>query len=187
MDATARISLSLALGLVLVCGGYATSAEAQVEVTTEDYARAERVLGWNLTPLVAGDVVSPVWMRGGERFWYRNKTGSGHEFIVVDPSAGTRTLLFDHARLAAAMSVANDTSYVGRKLPFDDFELLDDAESRIGIRLGAKRFECDIRSYACQVGDTLPSPVPFVTSPDGQLQAFVNEHDVWVRSENGTK
>jgi dipeptidyl-peptidase-4 len=185
MDATARSTLSLALGLVLVWGGYAGSAEAQVQVTTEDYARAERVLGWHLTPLVAGDEVSPVWMRGGEHFWYRNKTGSGHEFVVVDPSAGTRTLLFDHDRLAAAMSVANDTSYVGRKLPFDDFELLDDAESRIGIRLGAKRFECDVRSYACQVGDTLPSPVPFVTSPDGRLQAFVNEHDVWVRPTEG--
>src|SRR5690349_13246991 len=82
------------------------------------YTRAERLLTWNTTSLITGDEVTPTWLLDGNRFWYRNKTSSGAEFVVVDPVANTRALLFDNNRLAAALSVANDTSYDPTKLPF---------------------------------------------------------------------
>jgi hypothetical protein len=121
------------------------------------YTRAERLLAWNIDPLFSGDAVTPHWMRGGNRFWYRNKVAEGAEFVLVDPVANTRAPLFDRHRLAAALSLAADTSYVGTKLPFNDFEFTDEEESLIAFRAQEKRFECDIRAYACTVGDTLPS------------------------------
>ena len=51
----------------------AASASAQ----TPDYRRAEQFLGWNTNLMVAGDVVAPVWLDDGNRFWYRNKIKAG--------------------------------------------------------------------------------------------------------------
>jgi len=178
-------TLALAPFLTVLPSSTGALAAQEVRVGADVYNRAERLLDWNLNPLVAGDAVRPVWMRGGDRFWYRNKTPDGHEFILVDPARGTRAPLFDRHRMAAAMSVANDTSYTGSKLPFDTFEFTDEGETSIGFQAGKKRFECDIRGYRCTVGDTLPSKVPFVKSPDGLWEAFIHEYDLWIRPAGG--
>ena len=149
-----------------------------------DYHKAEQFLNWNTSRLVSGDEVGPNWLDDNTRFWYRNKTANGHEFILVNPGAPSRQPLFDHYRLAAAMSMANDTAYQGHKLPFDEFEFIRN-EQAIEFRLEKKRFECDIRAYNCIVGDTLPSEEPFVESPDGQWEAFVHEYNLWVRPTGG--
>ena len=74
-------------------------------LTASDYERAERFLAPNLTTLVVGGSVSPVWLPG-ERFWYRSTTRSGAEFVLVDAVKRQRTPAFDHVRLAAALSAA---------------------------------------------------------------------------------
>ena len=71
----------------------AASASAQ----TPDYRRAEQFLGWNTNLMVAGDVVAPVWLDDGNRFWYRNKIKAGTEFTLIDPIANTKRPVFDHA------------------------------------------------------------------------------------------
>jgi dipeptidyl aminopeptidase/acylaminoacyl peptidase len=165
-----------------------TAALASAPAATQevDYARAERFLTWHTTGLIAGDQVNPNWYETGDRdrFWYRNKTGSGYEFVFVDPSNGTRRPLFDHYRLAASMSLANDTSYVPDKLPFSSFEFIE-GESTIAFTAGQRRFECDIEQYHCTVGDTLPTRVPFVESPDGSWEAFVHDFNLFVRPSGG--
>jgi dipeptidyl aminopeptidase/acylaminoacyl peptidase len=148
------------------------------------YNNAERLLSWNVDPLISGDQVVPTWMRGGNRFWYRNKTANGAEFVVVDPVRGTRSSLFDADRLAAALSMAADTSFDGHKLPFRSFEFVDGERS---IRFDARKkgFTCDLNAYTCTVGDTLPDRAGYVTSPDGRLEAFIHEHDLYVRPAGG--
>lgn len=167
----------------VVCSGVSDLSAQQV--TARDYARAEQLLPWYASPKVSGDQVDPVWMEGGSRFWYRNKTGTGHEFVFVDPGRNVQRPLFDHHRLASAMSTANDTSYVGQKLPFDGFEFQEGSETVIEFKAGDRRFRCDIQAYSCTVGDTLPTRVPYVESPDGRWEAFVHEHDLYVREASG--
>jgi len=152
--------------------------------TAADYNRAERFLSWQAETLVSGDQVRPEWMEDGQSFWYRNRLGQGHEFIFVDPGTATRRQLFDHHRLAAAMSMADDTAYVGTKLPFDEFEFVDELES-IEFEARKQRFVCDIVQYACSVGDTLASTRPYVESPDGLWEAFVVDYDLYVRPAGG--
>ncbi|MEK7401853.1 MAG: S9 family peptidase, partial [Gemmatimonadota bacterium] len=89
------------------------------------YTRAERLLTWNTTNLITGDEVTTNWLLDGNRFWYRNKTANGADFVLVDPVSNARTLLFDNTRLAAALSMANDTSYEPSKLPFRTFRFAD--------------------------------------------------------------
>ena len=173
-----RFRLSL-VAVLLVSGG---ASAQQIDVTR--YHRAERLLAWNLNPLIGGGDVSPRWMSGGHRFWYRNQTGDGAEFVLADPEERSRTLLFDHDRLAAAMSLAADTAFDGRKLPFQTFDFAD-GEGAIRFNANGRGFTCDIRGYQCEAGDSLPSRTPFVRSPDGRQEAFVHEYDLWVRPVEG--
>lgn len=165
----------IALTICAVAG----PARAQV-----DYRRAEQMLTWNTTKLILGDVVAPHWRPDGDRFWYRVTTERGADFVLVDPVRDTRRLVFDNARLAASMSLANDTAYDPVKLPFTTFDFVD-GEETIEFKAGGKLFRCGLNAYQCTVGDTLPSDIPYVVSPDSAWEAFVHEHNVYVRPHGG--
>jgi hypothetical protein len=61
----------------------AATAQQPKGVTAADYARANKFLAPNLTGLVVGGAVTPVWLPDN-RFWYRNTTLNGAEVAVVD-------------------------------------------------------------------------------------------------------
>jgi dipeptidyl aminopeptidase/acylaminoacyl peptidase len=118
-----------------------------------------------------------------DRFWYRNHLKDGFEFILVDPVRRTRAPAFDHDRLAAALSLAADTSYVGRKLPFQEIELLSGGDEVQFYLADSVRWRCDLRSYRCAGPDTVPKPPTTETaSPDGRWVAFEREENLWLRS-----
>ena len=86
--------------------GLVLPAHAQTRaLTTDDYARAEKFLGYNTNGLVLHVAAQPTWV-GDERFWYRTTTENGTEFFLVDAATGARTAAFDQAKIAAALSTA---------------------------------------------------------------------------------
>jgi dipeptidyl-peptidase 4 len=179
----------LALALLVTAGAVRTlpaqtPASTPAAAAAPRYDRAEQLLTWNATRLVTGDEVQAQWLKDGARFWYRNKVRQGAEFVVVDPVHGARELLFENARLAAAISTAADTSIDPTKLPFRTFRFAKDGddERTIEFRFGKRRISCDIGAYKCVSADTLPSDVPFVLSPDRKWEAFVRNYDVYVRA-----
>src|SRR5712692_6614048 len=90
-------------------------------LTTADYARAERFMGYNTTPLVFRAGIRPAALPD-DRFWYRNTIPEGVEFVLVDLARRSRARAFDQAKLAAALSRAADTTYDALHLPFAQFE-----------------------------------------------------------------
>lgn len=79
--------LSAMFGVALVA--FEVNAQQAPVVTAADYARAERFLRENVLPLVSGMSVQPMWL-SGDRFGYRTNVGGKSQFILVDPSKGTR-------------------------------------------------------------------------------------------------
>jgi dipeptidyl aminopeptidase/acylaminoacyl peptidase len=157
--------------------GHALAAQT----TSTDYARADRFLSWNAGTLVTGDEVSPQWL-DGNRFWYRNRLGEGHEFVLVDPTVPSRRRAFDHDRLAAALSLAADTSYVGTKLPFRTFEFAGERAIRFHTA-DSVRWTCAVDEYVC----TGPDPIPADDrterkSFDGRWVAYSKDENLWIRS-----
>src|SRR6478672_6696667 len=75
------------------------------QLTTEDYARAERFMNYNVNPLVYHSVERPVWLADG-RVWYRDRGPEGTIYTIVDPAKGTKGPAFDHAKLANALTAA---------------------------------------------------------------------------------
>jgi len=102
--------LAAALSIVIPLAG-------QQQLTRDDYARAERFLLGNFNKLVFKMSVVPQFIGKTDRFWYKNETRDGVEFVLVDPVLNMRQPAFDHARLAAALSTASGKAYDSRKLP----------------------------------------------------------------------
>ncbi len=158
-----------------------SAAALQAQGTRLDYERAEQFLGQNSRSLLAGAAVAPVWLPASDRFWYRNNTGSGSEFVSYDPATQTRKLAFDHARLAAALSIANDTSYEPNKLPFQTFEFVDASSIKFEVD-SMRSFTCDVTRYTCtKTGKPEKKPLSEVRSPDGKRIAFVRNWNLFVR------
>src|SRR5262245_23652750 len=177
--------------------------------TAEDYARAERFMGYNTNPLVFHGAVRPNWLAESEllpaagpgkaaaddRFWYRVTVPGGAEFILVDPARGTKERAFDHDKLAAALSAAANGRYTALTLPFTDIDLTADGRS-VEFVAAKKRWSCDRQGTSCtSKGDAPPRAVfgpggasrDFVTSPDGTKAAFVRDYNLWVRDVASSK
>src|SRR5260370_34999387 len=122
-------SVCLAASLLAIA-----SVSAQQKFTAADYSRAEKLMGYNTTPLVLRSGVRPNWLPD-ERFWYRVTTAEGAEFVLVDAEKGTRAAAFDHARLAAALSSATGRAYSAGNLPFQEIEFSADGHS-ISVEAG---------------------------------------------------
>ncbi|HEU4988832.1 MAG TPA: DPP IV N-terminal domain-containing protein [Gemmatimonadaceae bacterium] len=181
---SARLARACRLAVSAAAVALAPSASS---AQTPDYHHAEQFLTWNELPLVYADYIAPHWLPDGNAFWYRVRTPRGWEFIVDDPAHLRRAPAFDNARLAAAMSLAADTSFDPTALPFTTFEFGRGGRDtgHIAFDAHARRFTCDISAYTCMVGDTLPSRVPYVRSPDGKWDAFIRGRNVYVRAAGG--
>src|SRR5256886_13930143 len=95
------------------------SSDASRTLTTADYARAEKWMGYNTNPLVFRSGVRPAW-QGDDRFWYRVTTPEGSEFIMVD-TKGNKAPALDHVKLAAALSAAAGAPHVPHWLAIAGF------------------------------------------------------------------
>ncbi len=136
-------SLSLSFSLFALC----LAANAQSRFTAADYARAEKFMSYNTTPLVYNSGVRPSWI-SGERFYYRNTTAAGTEFILVDPAKGARQPAFDHARLASALGVAAGAAITGTRLPFQEIDVTPDG-SAVTFNYTNRRYQCDTQGNKC--------------------------------------
>ncbi|HEY2804455.1 MAG TPA: DPP IV N-terminal domain-containing protein [Gemmatimonadales bacterium] len=93
------------LPLLLVLAAAPLQAQQPRALTADDYARAERFMGYNTNQLVSNGAVRPVWLPDG-RFWYRNQTANGTEFVMVDPVRRSREVSAEAADLARSDSTA---------------------------------------------------------------------------------
>ncbi len=161
----------------------------QRALTAEDYARAEKFMGYNTAPLVLRAGVRPTWLPDG-RFWYRVATENGNEFFLVDPARGTRSPAFDHAKLAAVLSSVAGAKYEAFKLPFQQIDFAADGKTA-SFNVERRRFTCDLQSYQCNAGAESRNQQQqrggrfgadaMSTSPDGKRTAFIRDYNLWVR------
>src|SRR5207247_11087845 len=91
-----RLGLSLSVSVLAATGAMAqSSGTAPRELTADDYARAEKLMIYNTTPLVLHSVARPTWLPWrpadpSERFWYLTTTEEGGGARLVDAVHGTR-------------------------------------------------------------------------------------------------
>lgn len=79
------------------------SLAQQPAFSAADYARAEKMLSYNTSPLVDRVGVQPTFLPDG-RFWYRVLTPQGKEYVLINPADGSRASDTDPARLGISIS-----------------------------------------------------------------------------------
>ena len=151
---------------------------------------------------ILNDRITPNWIASSQRFWYvRQGAGGTKMFMLVDPSAGSKSVAFDHAKVAAAVTKTSGTAAEADKLPFTRIDFSADL-AKLRLKLGEKLYEVDLKSYEAKdyTGDFPPDPRPAngpppqgrgqrqgrtMDSPDGKWRmAFKNDNLVLVSVES---
>jgi dipeptidyl-peptidase-4 len=105
-----------------------------------NYALEARFLPDAVNKLVFDVAVTPHWFTLSDRFWYSYKTSEGTKYYIVDPIKKSKTLLWDNAKVAAALSTLTNFPYDAQNLPIKRLKLVE-KDTRM-------RFEVEIRKDA---------------------------------------
>lgn len=189
MSGTTRIFAATLLAASLLGG-----ARASAQVTVADYERALDLRArWET---LTHDVADPAtWIENTNRFHFRTSVRGGHEFVLLDAATRQKRAAFDHQKLAAALSSATADTYSAAALPFSTFQFAD-GERAIEMNFDEQFWRCTLADYTCgrrerrtgqprSFGAVRDLEVPADNrprrSPDGQWEAFVQNHNVAVR------
>jgi dipeptidyl-peptidase-4 len=170
------LRVSTALVAFAAVSGRGDAQQAR-QLTTADYAMAERFLRANVLPLVSGIGVQPAWL-GGDRFWYRSNAAAGSQLIVVDPSRTLRSSCSpDTGRCDAAI---DDREASRARAEF----------ARTGGRGRAESVSPDgkraafIRAYNLWVRDVATGRETQLTTDGVKDFGYATDNAGWVRSDN---
>jgi dipeptidyl aminopeptidase/acylaminoacyl peptidase len=169
------------------------------QVTRADYERALNIQK-QYDSLVINLPDLPQWQESAETFVYRKTIEGGHEFELVDAVALTKRPAFDHAKLAAALSLASGENYKATALPFQKFRFA--VQNAIEFRVERVHWHCDLQAWTCARLEPLhpdededddydftPKAINgFDTtkaSPDGNWLAYVENYNLHARSKDG--
>jgi dipeptidyl aminopeptidase/acylaminoacyl peptidase len=171
------------LGALVISALSAGAAAQGRTLTASDYAKAERFVGYNTTPLVDHAVQSVTWL-DNDHFWYRDHDANGDHYLRFDTTTGKAAPAFDQARLAAALSKLLDKSVDANKLGVTGFTVANDG--RLDANLRGKHYLCTQKGdNVCTVGKDENaegvSNEPGVLSPDKHSEAFVRDWNLWLR------
>ncbi|MBA4196839.1 MAG: S9 family peptidase [Chitinophaga sp.] len=153
----------------------------------------------NTDKLIDRTVSAMNWLEG-DKLTYKALTPDGAEFYLVDAAKGTRSLAFDHVKLAAALSKETGKNYTATTLPFQAFSFSDDMKT-IRFRTGGVTYAADLQTYSItkdagtNTGDggggfsgRRRGGGSSVLSPDGSKAAFIKDYNLWVKDvKSGTE
>src|SRR5690606_14026712 len=111
------MKISLPYVNLFVCCLFASS-QALGQGTAADYKRAAD-FGSTTRNTVFYSPSSFSWLEGEHRFWYVNNTPEGRRFMLVDADKQTKKEAFDHAKIAAALTLAAGKQVDPDSLPFN--------------------------------------------------------------------
>jgi len=168
-----------------------------------DYTQAEQFVPANVIPLLYNMSVTPNWIDGTDNFWYLNTGRDGKEFILVDTVNATKKSVFDHQKLADALSLASGTKVDPSNLPFSDIVFMDE---KIEFSALNKTWQYDLKTlvvkeiksgkaayhvrkssghgeaYAInEIESAKATESGELLSPDSKFAAFVQDHNLWVK------
>jgi dipeptidyl aminopeptidase/acylaminoacyl peptidase len=182
--------LAAALAITLLVTWTPKLAAAQG--TLADYQRAADLRD-RFDGLVVNAPEPAVWIGETHRFWYRKTVRDGNVFVLVDADARQKRPAFDHDLVAQALSADRDTTFTNITLPFDSIGFTDD-ELRLEFVFADSVWQCPLTDSSCRAVRRAPERRRFERadgdeeddgvrlSPDSTREAFIRNHNVWVRA-----
>ena len=91
-----------------------------------NYQLASRFSPKKLEKILFTTNVDPHWLKKSERFWYSFETTEGRRWFIVDPAKGTKQVLFDNDKLAAAITRAVKDPFDAKHLGIENLKFIKD-------------------------------------------------------------
>ena len=102
----------------------AIEAQKAPSAISPNYELASAWTTQRVSKLVFDTSVTPRWLETSDRFWYSYQTRDGRRFYLVDPVKRTKAPLFDHAKMAAALTTITRIPYDAQHLPFTQLRFI---------------------------------------------------------------
>ena len=173
------VPLTALLMPVLLCAGGAAAQGRHLRA--QDYARAERFMPYNTEPLIDHDVQRAHWL-DDRRFWFVDHDSGGDHYRLMTAASARVAPLFDQLKLAAALGKATGRPVAAGKLSITEIGI--ERNLRFEITRDDQRYLCDLTGAGSCVDEaslTRSGKEPGIVSPDGKLEAFTRDWNLWVR------
>lgn len=141
---TAAWRLCVIPALLLALAALPTGAQGRGE-NNANWALANRFTTEALRSVVHSTSVTPRWIGEKDSLWYNWRDSKGSAFYLVVPRTKTRQHLFDHTKMAAALSAAHRRAYDPQNLPFTVITFSEDWKS-IRFDVDTLRYEWALAS-----------------------------------------
>jgi dipeptidyl-peptidase 4 len=156
------------------------SCSTAIQITPAHYERAEALLAPNIRKIVYHLEVQPNWMEDSSGFWHVTQTREGKRFFLTRLDQAITRPAFDHGALAIVLSEQTGKKMNHADLPFDKISYRD--EKLISFRYESSNWEFDTESCRLSKKDSVDEGSQKKgVSPDGKLQAFICDHNLFVR------
>ncbi len=137
-DATAfgfaRRATCAAFPLVALLSARLGAQSSPRVLTADDYARAEKALGFATLPLTISGVVQPTWLPDG-RFWYRaRQRDESVPMLLVDPIKGTKTNCAVETTACTTIQALLQTPIVARRVGTPPESMSPDGARAVFVR-----------------------------------------------------
>lgn len=108
---------------------YFQSAAQNYNQPKANYLLAARFSPKKLQKMVFSTSVDAHWLKTSNRFWYMFETSAGKKWFLVDPALHTKKLLFDNAKIAAAVTLIVKDPFDAQHLPIENLKFTKDEKS----------------------------------------------------------
>lgn len=151
------------------------------------YHRAQTIIeGLWTKKLALNASLFPIWIGCSNCFWYERESKEGRRYRLVNASAATNEMAFDHDVFAAALAEISGQDVNANNLPITqvvmDIDSLASSKKvikTVHFTAFEQRFIFDSNTRCCTKVDVLPNA--WVISPDGKYAVFLKEFNLWVR------
>lgn len=160
--------------------------------TAEDYNRAFS-LSDRYKDKVFYSNVTPQWIGKTDCFWYARNTPEGKAYMLVDARKKSRGLLFDHLKLAEALSKATGKTVKMEELSLSSVKVSETIDTLHFIYDGVKWMYQLHKDSLKREGKPISGKSEYwgkvdnecegkpVVSPDKKLSAFVKDNNLYVK------
>ena len=156
------------------------SCTKAIQITPAHYERAESLLASNIRKNVYQLEVQPNWLFDSSGFWHVTQTREGKRFFITRLDKALTRPAFDHRALAAVLSELTGKEINHADLPFNSISYYEDR--LIGFRYEKTSWEFDTQSnQLSKRDDNDDDKRKRGMSPDGKLQAFICDYNLFVR------
>ena len=105
------------------------SVQTEAQDRLPEYIQAEKFTKNKISTMLFSTMVDPHWFGDGKSFWYEYKTSEGTFWYVVNPSAKTKTPLFDRDEIAAQLTEIVKDPFEARHIPIRNLKAKEDGRT----------------------------------------------------------